>query len=167
MDELLENMGWSDRLRQERIRRNWRQQEVADQLGTTVLTIKRWERGRQRPSIYFRQKLCTLFEKSAEELGFALEDLRPASSIQAKTPTVEVFSSSSPNEGGLWGVPFLRNPFFTGREHVLQQLHAALHQEQTALLSQSSTLSGLGGIGKTQTAIEYAYRYAHDYTAIF
>ncbi len=44
---------WSERLRQERIRRNWRQQDLADQLGTTVITIKRWERGRQLPSSYF------------------------------------------------------------------------------------------------------------------
>ena len=55
----------NERLRQERIRRNWRQQDVADHLGTTVVTVKRWERGSQQPSAYFRVKLCTLFGKSA------------------------------------------------------------------------------------------------------
>jgi len=60
---------WKDRIRQERIRRNWRQQDLADQLGTTVVTIQRWERGSQQPSVYFRLKLCELFGKSAEELG--------------------------------------------------------------------------------------------------
>jgi transcriptional regulator with XRE-family HTH domain len=49
---------WSERLRQERIRNNWRQQDLADQLETTVITVKRWERGRQLPSSYLRQKLC-------------------------------------------------------------------------------------------------------------
>jgi len=58
------------RLRQERFRCNWRQCDVADQLGTTVITIKRWERGSYQPSPYFRAKLCALFGKSAEELGF-------------------------------------------------------------------------------------------------
>jgi transcriptional regulator with XRE-family HTH domain len=61
---------WNDRLRQERVARNWRQLDIAEQLGTAVLTIKRWERGSQRPSAYFRVRLCALFGKSAEELGF-------------------------------------------------------------------------------------------------
>ena len=60
---------FNDQLRQERVRRNWRQQDLADRLGTTVLTVKRWERGSQQPSMYFRIKLCALFGKSAEELA--------------------------------------------------------------------------------------------------
>ena len=38
-----------NRLRQERIRRNWRQQDLADHLGTTVVTVKRWEREASNP----------------------------------------------------------------------------------------------------------------------
>ena len=51
---------WKDRLRQERIARNWRQQDLADQLLTSVLTIQRWERGSHRPSAYFRLKSAEL-----------------------------------------------------------------------------------------------------------
>jgi outer membrane protein assembly factor BamB/transcriptional regulator with XRE-family HTH domain len=68
----------NDRLRQERARRNWRQQDLADQLETTVVTVKRWERGSQQPSAYFRLKLCELFDKSAEELGLAPEERKEA-----------------------------------------------------------------------------------------
>ncbi|HLK56723.1 MAG TPA: NB-ARC domain-containing protein [Chthonomonadaceae bacterium] len=62
-------------------------------------------------------------------------------------------------------LPYQRNAFFTGREDVLQRLHQALAQNKNAALTQ--TIAGLGGIGKTQTAIEYAYRHWGDYDAIF
>ena len=57
-----------------------------------------------------------------------------------------------------WTVPYGRNPYFTGRDQVLTTLYRQLHEEQTAAISQTQAISGLGGIGKTQTAVEYAYR---------
>ncbi len=66
-----------------------------------------------------------------------------------------------------WNVPYERNAFFTGREEVLQTLHQQLSQDEAVALSQTQAISGLGGIGKTQTAVEYAYRHRQDYQAIF
>jgi tetratricopeptide (TPR) repeat protein len=60
-----------------------------------------------------------------------------------------------------WLVPYPRNPFFTGREKILSHLRESLTKHKRA------ALSGLGGLGKTQTAIEYAYRHRAEYKAIF
>ena len=61
-------------------------------------------------------------------------------------------------------VPHARNDNFTGREDILTTLRTALTSGATAALTQA--IRGLGGIGKTQTAIEYAYRHEHDYTHV-
>jgi hypothetical protein len=61
----------------------------------------------------------------------------------------------------LWSMLHRRNPFFTGRDHTLKNLHSALVLGKAAISRQ--VLSGLAGIGKTQIAVEYAYRYHEEY----
>ena len=66
----------------------------------------------------------------------------------------------------LWHIPYQRNPYFTGREDVLTRLYYALQADATVALSHPQGISGLGGIGKTQTVLEYAYRHRDEYDAV-
>src|SRR5258706_1525052 len=66
----------------------------------------------------------------------------------------------------LWNVPYQRNPFFTGREEELNALYLGLQSNNIVALAHPQGISGLGGIGKTQTALEYAYRYGGEYDAV-
>lgn len=64
-----------------------------------------------------------------------------------------------------WNVPEGVS-FFTGREDVLERVRANLMSSGAAALAQRQVISGLGGIGKTQTAIEYAKRHRGEYQAV-
>src|SRR5262249_13768820 len=59
------------------------------------------------------------------------------------------------------------NRLSTGRRDALARLHAALKAGPTALVPDPQALTGLGGIGKTQTAIAYLYRHRNDYNGVY
>jgi len=75
-------------------------------------------------------------------------------------------SGSTPR---IWvGVP-PRNKNFTGRADVLQQLRHTAASTTAVLLSKETlpqALQGLGGVGKTAVAIEFAHQYAADYDLV-
>jgi tetratricopeptide (TPR) repeat protein len=58
-------------------------------------------------------------------------------------------------------IPHQKNAFFVGRREIIQQLHDQLS------VRRSAGLSSLGGMGKTQVAIEYIHRFKNDYRDIF
>ncbi|QGA15967.1 hypothetical protein EYB26_003634 [Talaromyces marneffei] len=54
-------------------------------------------------------------------------------------------------------VPFERDEMFVGREDIIMSIRNAL-QGRTGQTSKCAALVGLGGVGKSQIAIEYTYR---------
>ena len=66
----------------------------------------------------------------------------------------------------IWGGVPPRNNNFTGRTGLLEQIYDALRTHTpSALVPQP--LHGLGGIGKSQVAVEYAYRNQYDYELVW
>ncbi|PWY81718.1 TPR-like protein [Aspergillus sclerotioniger CBS 115572] len=65
-----------------------------------------------------------------------------------------------------WMVPFGRNRDFTGRESVLEPLHTEISPFSDEDACQRTAIVGLGGIGKTQIALESAYR-LRKYCSVF
>jgi hypothetical protein len=82
----------------------------------------------------------------------ALELLRPKS---AEPP------------GKISNFPHLRNLNFTGRKDLLEKLHEALASGERAAFTQTSAITGLGGVGKTQLALEYSYHHADEYQVVW
>jgi len=59
-----------------------------------------------------------------------------------------------------------RNATFTGRNSVLENLRSQLTSKGSAVVLPVA-LHGLGGVGKTQVALEYAHRFRADYDLVW
>ena len=103
-----------------------------------------------------RENDSSAWEKVVEELHPLIEDF-----IKTRSGTVSLEATP-----GIWSVPYPRNAFFCGREDVLQQLHVQFTGSGIAPSIQQQVIYGPAGIGKTQVALEYAYRHQQDYSHI-
>ncbi len=130
------------RLQAERMKRQWTQQEVADRIHVQVKTVSRWECGGQKVGPHNLRALSEVFGERVDRSWLQLLE-----------------DTTQP-----WNVPYERNPQYTDRRNLVQCLHERLTSSETGAYCQS--ISGLGGIGKTQLALEYAYRYRSHYAAV-
>lgn len=64
-------------------------------------------------------------------------------------------------------MPFGVNERFYGREDVLQRVREVLDPQEGTFQPRSLALHGMGGVGKTQIALQYANSSRHIYNAIF
>ncbi|HKS47758.1 MAG TPA: FxSxx-COOH system tetratricopeptide repeat protein [Amycolatopsis sp.] len=70
------------------------------------------------------------------------------------------------NQPRIWGQIPLRNPDFVGRGELLEQLRKRLMTPgATAVLPEA--LHGMGGVGKSQTVVEYIYQHVGEYDVVW
>jgi Tetratricopeptide repeat/NB-ARC domain len=99
-------------------------------------------------------------------------DVVPTGTIQSGTPSVTLTSSAPGSEisrsgkQAIWGGVPLRNVNFIGRKEMLEALHNQLSTSTTTAVVPGA-LHGMGGIGKSQIAIEYVYRHSTEYDLIW
>ena len=103
----------------------------------------------------FQVTTVELLEALSEQVGDLRSRAKQTPSPRRR-PTEEVLP--------LFTVPYPRHPCFKGRQDVLANLRQSLLGDKKAALTQ--VIRGLGGIGKTQTAVEYAYDNREHYQAV-
>jgi transcriptional regulator with XRE-family HTH domain len=122
-----------------------------------------------------RQPLVNTFHRASAAKQMLQTPVRPQTSASAgpvappsqsvRTPAHQL-ATTSPSAAPVPAIGNLppRNPNFTGRVDLLSLLERALNTDQaTAIVA----AHGLGGVGKSQLALEYAHRHQADYDLIW
>ena len=80
------------------------------------------------------------------------------------TPTTGISSAIYDPCNPPFHIPFRqKGDQVIGREHALQEVREVLTQGHPTAIGQAVAFRGLGGLGKTQLAVEYAYRFKDAY----
>jgi len=147
-----------DRLKEERMQRGWSQARVAELIGTDPGNVSRWERGRSSPSPYFRERLCQLYEKNAQELGLWIEEPADRSEEMPRSDPDELtvwvgepVSLDAPEERQAEAAPAVTDRVFACLSYVLGWLTGVLvlpfHRSNRFILFHSlQSICFFGGI---------------------
>src|SRR5947209_8089258 len=140
-------------LKELRNRKKLSRSKLAQQLKVDPSSIEKWERGDVLPDRARVEDLIRALRLAQAEALLLLE----AHSGHRILPSLR-------------NLPATQNPYFTGREEILAQLYDKLAPGSQVALTQAvqaqtaQAISGLGGIGKTQVALHYAYRFQNVYS---
>ena len=137
-------------LRQERERRGWSRNYVAEQIQVDVVTVGRWERGERVPHPIYRQKLCHLFDMNAQDLGLFIEPSQQQAEedapdgMQTRNEGAGACQSTrAPEEEPTEGKPHRNTGFASGLAHVLRRGLNWPHLVLVMILLAVGTVSGV------------------------
>ncbi|KAH8126039.1 P-loop containing nucleoside triphosphate hydrolase protein [Trichoderma asperelloides] len=99
------------------------------------------------------------YDKKIEEIAESLESYTKTlifHQVIDNFNNLKVEQQPPPYPDPLWLVPFDRNPSFVGRDGIFEEIDQAFAVQGGS--QPKAALCGLGGIGKSQVALEYCYR---------
>ena len=155
------SLSFAGLLRQLRGEAKLTQEELAEAAGLSPRAVSDLERGINRTA---RKDTATQLAGAlgiAESVGVVFVE-----AARGRTPAADVLTAmrrSGQRPAGamprLWNIP-ARNLTFTGREDLLAAVRERLQAGHAAVVQ---ALYGMGGVGKTQLAAEYAHRFGGSY----
>jgi tetratricopeptide (TPR) repeat protein len=138
---MLEENRFENLLKSLRVRKGkvWTQARTAKLLGVSLRVYVGWENGESLPSHRDLKNITATFELNDAD-------------------TEILFRAAGQTAPKIQNLPFPPNPLFTGRKALLRALDQLFKKKSSVAITQPISISGLGGIGKTQLALEYAHR---------
>ncbi len=148
--------------------RQWTNKDLASRLGNDERTIRNWRTGRNVPP----EIVSIERELFGDNPGYAAwrAELREAHRVARASETAQDGAGASKwasRSAAIISLPYPSlGSLFKGRDAFLKDLHASLSRGSGRTAIVGSALYGLGGIGKTRAAVEYAWAHQGDYTAL-
>lgn len=161
-------------LRVERELRGWSQAKAAEAIGTSIRTVARWERGEVIPQPFYRERICEIFEKNAQELGMVSpSNVQTPSEIALQSSFSTPAAMISPHIGTNATTSFnldeadtpsaFHDPLLTTKFFVPVATHELVKRTRLTDLLNAGTkhtltlLSAPAGFGKTTAIAEWLH----------
>lgn len=121
-------------LRQEKL---WSQAELAHRIGTTSVSVGRWENNVTRPNLHFQQQLCVIFAKSPEDLGFVprTEPEQQEGSASSDQDRQAEPGRTTLHERAPGGLPLLEPVLPASRQRELLSRYSIVRQRRRLLVA--------------------------------
>src|SRR5258708_541379 len=144
--------------------RQWTNKELASRLGNDERSVRNLRTGRNVPP----EIVSIERELFGDNPGYAAwrAELREAHRVARASETAQDGIGAS-KPASIISLPYPSlGSLFKGRDEFLKNLHASLSRGSGRTAIVGSAVYGLGGIGKTRAAVEYAWAHQGDYTAL-
>ncbi|MGC2235200.1 MAG: FxSxx-COOH system tetratricopeptide repeat protein [Pyrinomonadaceae bacterium] len=128
-----------------------------------------------KPLIDLLEEMCRIAngDDNSESLIPSPPPDSPVSSPVLQTTTLSTFSGTISSTQKIFkpvlsekhfNVPFAsKGDAFVGREGLREKIWESLNRSGRAAIGQAVSIKGIGGLGKTQLAVEYAYKFRDKY----